>query len=138
VDRNPAEDVPYLKSGSEGFRPWTIDEVRIFEAAHPISTNARLGFALLFYIGQRRSDVIQFGRQHIRNGRIDFTHYKNRNRKPISLSIPLDPALQGVISMSACGDLTFLVTEFGRPFSAAGFGNKFCDWCDQAGRLPAT
>ena len=29
--------------------------------------------------------------------------------------------------------MTFLVTDFGRPFSAAGFGNKFRSWCDQAG-----
>ena len=33
---------------------------------------------------------------------------------------------------SPCGDLTFLVNEFGRPFTDAGFGNKFRDWCDQA------
>src|SRR5262249_52744526 len=26
-----------------------------------------------------------------------------------------------------------LVTEFGRPFTAAGFGNKFREWCNQAG-----
>jgi hypothetical protein len=28
--------------------------------------------------------------------------------------------------------LTFLVNEFGRPSTDAGFGNKFRDWCDQA------
>jgi len=31
------------------------------------------------------------------------------------------------------GDLTFLVNDWGRPFSDAGFGNKFRDWCNQAG-----
>ena len=29
--------------------------------------------------------------------------------------------------------MTFLVTEFGKPYSVAGFGNRFRDWCDQAG-----
>lgn len=29
--------------------------------------------------------------------------------------------------------MTFLQTELGRPFSAAGFGNKMRDWCDAAG-----
>ena len=33
---------------------------------------------------------------------------------------------------SPCGPLTFLVTEYGRPFSANGIGNKFREWCDQA------
>jgi integrase/recombinase XerD len=28
--------------------------------------------------------------------------------------------------------MTFLVTEFGRPFTPAGFGNWFRDQCDQA------
>lgn len=133
VDRNPAKDVPYLKSSSQGFHSWTDDEVRKFEATHPVGSKARLAFALLFYTGQRRSDVIQFGLQHVRDGRINFTQHKNRNRKPISLSIPIIPALQEIILASPCGDLTFLVTNFRRPFSAAGFGNKFRFWCDQAG-----
>mgnify|MGYP003385770557 CR=1 FL=1 len=29
--------------------------------------------------------------------------------------------------------MIYLVNEWGRPFTAAGFGNKFRDWCDQAG-----
>ena len=34
-------------------------------------------------------------------------------------------------------ELTFLLTEHGRPFkSAAAFGNKFADWCEQAGLTP--
>ena len=37
--------------------------------------------------------------------------------------------LEAVISASPCGDLTFLVTEYGRPFTAAGFGG----WCHEWG-----
>ena len=29
--------------------------------------------------------------------------------------------------------MTYLVTEFGRPFTANGFGNRFHKWCDAAG-----
>lgn len=133
LDRNPAKDVPYLKSGSAGFHSWTMEEVQQFEAAHSIGSKARLAFALLFYTGQRRADVVKFGRQHLRNGYLNITQHKNRNKKPVSLSIPIIPQLQEIIDASPCGDLTFLVTEFRRPFSAAGFGNKFRDWCDQAG-----
>ena len=42
VDRNPAKDVPYLKSSSQGFHSWTDDEVRKFEATHPVGSKARL------------------------------------------------------------------------------------------------
>jgi site-specific recombinase XerD len=36
------------------------------------------------------------------------------------------------LDASPCGDLTFLVTEFGKPFTANGFGNWFRARCDEA------
>jgi len=47
------------------------------------------------------------------------------SRSPVSLQIPIIPELHNIIDVTPCGDLAFLVTEFGRPFSSAGFGNKF-------------
>src|SRR5207245_10608381 len=43
------------------------------------------------------------------------------------------PALQVSIDGSTCGDLTFLVNDWGRPFTDAGFGNWFRDRCVEAG-----
>ena len=129
---NPAREVPYLKSASEGFHTWTLDEIQQFEEHHSIGTKARLAFALLLYTGQRRSDVIRFGKQHAKRGVLTFTQHKGRNRKPHKLTLPILPVLQKIIDASPCGDMTFLVNEFGRPFTDAGFGNKFRDWCDQA------
>lgn len=133
TQNNPARDVEYLKSGSTGFHTWTVDEVRQFEERHPIGTKARLALGLLLLTGQRRSDVIRFGRQHVRGDKITFTQYKGRNRKPKKLTLPVLPALQEIIDATPCGDLTYLVNDFGRSFTDAGFGNKFRDWCDQAG-----
>ena len=132
AERNPAKDVPYLKSGSEGFHSWTIEEVREFEERHPVGSKARLALALLLYTGQRRSDVVSFGRQHVKNGWITFTQAKNRKRKPITLSIPVRRELKAIIDESPCGDLTFLVTAFGKPFTANGFGNWFRERCNEA------
>jgi integrase len=129
---NPARDVPYLKTGSTGYHTWTLEEVQQFEARHPIGTKARLALAILLYSGQRRSDVIRFGRQHIQDGRLIFTQFKGRNRKPKRLSLPILPALQRVIDASPCGDLTFLVNDRGQPFPDKSFGNKFRAWCNQA------
>jgi integrase len=130
---NPARDVEYFKSGSEGFHTWTPEEVQQFEERHPIGTKARLALALLLFTGQRRSDIIRFGKQHAKGGKLTFTQHKGRNRKPKRLTLPILPALQQVIVGTACGDLTFLVNDWSRPFTDAGFGNKFRDWCDQAG-----
>lgn len=43
------------------------------------------------------------------------------------------PALAKIVAVSPCGDLTFLVTDYGKPFTAAGFGNWFRDRCNEAG-----
>jgi hypothetical protein len=60
--------VAYLKGKPGGFHSWTREEVEQFEARHLIGTKARLAMALLLYTGQRRSDVVLFGRQHVRDG----------------------------------------------------------------------
>jgi integrase len=129
---NPARDVEYFKSGSEGFHTWTPEEVQQFENRHPIGTKARLAMALLLFTGQRRSDIIRFGKQHAQGGKLTFTQFKGRNRKPHRLTLPMLPALRRVLDGTACGDLTFLVNDWNRPFTDAGFGNKFRDWCNQA------
>jgi integrase len=130
---NIARDVEYFHTGSTGFHTWTIEEVQQFEARHPIGTKARLAFALLLFTGQRRSDVIRFGRQHMRNGLLTFTQFKGRKKKPKRLILPVLPVLREIIDASPCGELTFLINDLGRAFSDAGIGNKMRDWCDQAG-----
>ena len=133
IANNAARDVEKFKSGSTGYHTWTIEEVQQFEARHPVGSKARLALALLLFTGQRRSDAIRFGRQHMRRGKLIFTQHKGRNHKPTRLSLPVLPVLRSIIDASPVGDLTFLVTDFGKQFGDAGFGNKFRDWCDQAG-----
>lgn len=134
ITSNPAKAVRRPKENVDGgFHSWTPEEVEQFERAHEIGTKARLALALFLFTGQRKSDVVVFGRQHVRSGVLTFTQRKNRNRNPVKLELPILPALQTIIDASPTGDLTFLVTEFGKPFSAKGFGAKFRVWCDQAG-----
>lgn len=38
-----------------------------------------------------------------------------------------------MIDASPSGQIIYLVTAFNKPFTAAGFGNRFRDWCDEAG-----
>lgn len=133
AERNPAKDVPYLKSGSEGFHSWTIEEVNEFEECHPVGTKARLALAILLYTGQRRSDVVRLGPQHVKKGWLTLTQAKNRDRKPVTLSLPILPELRAVIDATPIGNLAFLVTQFGKPFTANGFGNWFRKRCNEAG-----
>lgn len=133
VPSNPARDVEYFKTGSTGFHTWATDEVRRYEERHAVGTKAQLALALLLFTGQRRSDIIRFGKQHARGGKLTFTQWKGRNRRPKRLQLPVLPVLQRVIDASPCGELTFLINDLGRPFTDAGIGNKMRQWCDEAG-----
>ena len=130
---NPATAVRYMPSKPGGFHTWTEDEIRQFESVHPIGTPARLALALLLYTGQRRSDVVRIGPAHVRDGRITLVQEKNRAHKPVTVSLPIIPALQAVLDMSELGDEAYLISALNKPFTAAGFGNRFRAWCNEAG-----
>ena len=127
---NPARKVKLFPTKGDGFHSWSLDEVARFEARHPIGTQARLAFDLLLYTAQRRSDIVLFGRQHVdAEGWLTLTQGKTGTKVELPVIAPL--ALS--IAAAAPDTLQFLVTAQGRPFTANGFGNKFREWCDQAG-----
>lgn len=127
---NPALAVEFLQPKNKGgFHAWSEDEVEQYEATHPVGTKARLAFALFLYTGQRRGDVVRMGRQHIRDDWMTITQQKTG----VVVKIPMLEELKRVIEASPTGDLTYIVSEFNRPFSVAGFGNRFRKWCDEAG-----
>ncbi|WP_245571871.1 tyrosine-type recombinase/integrase [Microvirga subterranea] len=136
IPADPTASVKKLRSHNpEGWHTWTVEEVRQYEQRHPIGTKARLALALLLYTGARRSDVVQLGRQHIRDGQLKFRVYKNRLRKHVEIEIPVLPELREVIdATSEKGDLTFMISDHGRAWASGdSFGNKFRDWCTEAG-----
>jgi integrase len=130
--RDPVLGVKSVRYVPKGFHSWTLDEVAQFEARHPIGTKPRLALALLLCTACRREDAVRLGRQHIRNGRLRYTQAKNEHRKPVEMDIPVHPDLAAIIEATPSNHLTFLVTEYGKPFSVAGFGNRFRQWCNQA------
>jgi integrase len=142
ADDNPAAKVDYLDGSPDGFHTWTLEEVEAFEEHHAIGTKARLALALLLYTGVRRSDLVRLGPQHIReipddNGalrpHLRFEVFKGRNSNPKTLTIPILPTLQAILDATPSGHLTFLATEFGKPYSGDGFGNWFRRQCRAVG-----
>jgi integrase len=133
TSHNPVREIPKIKVVSDGFHTWSEEEVRQFEQKHPVGSPARLALALFLYTGQRLSDVILFGPQHIKGGWLRFTQQKNRNVKPVTLEIPVLPILADIIAATPTGHLTFLVSRWGKPFTLSGFGARFRRWCDAAG-----
>jgi integrase len=130
---NPAREVRRIRYATSGFHTWTIDEVRQFEERHPIGTKARLALAMLLYLGVRRGDVVTLGRQHVKAGLLRMVPRKTRHKRLEVSEKRVLPVLADIIEQSPTGALTFLETEYGRPFTAAGFGGWFRTRCDEAG-----
>ncbi len=133
VPSNPMLGVKLLPASEDGFHTWSMAEVRQFEDYWPVGSKARLALALLLFTAQRRSDVVQFGRQHVRDGRLHFVQAKNRRRKPMAMVLPLHPELLRIIAATPSGELAFLTSDNGRPYTADSFGNRFRKWAREAG-----
>jgi integrase len=107
-----------------------MEDLHRYCARHPVGTKAHLAVALLLFTGVRRGDVMHLGRQHIRNGVIEYQ--ANKNDAP--LFIPIPGPLAYSIEMATVGDMIFLTSAKGTPFkSSASFGNWFRDRCNEAG-----
>jgi integrase len=130
---NPCRDVERASYSTDGFHTWTVEEVRQFEERHPVGTKARLAFALMLFTGARRGDVVTLGKQHVKDGFLRYIPRKTRHQRMTASVKPVLPILADIIAKSPTGELTFLVTKHGKPFTANGFGNWFRDRCDEAG-----
>lgn len=141
---NPALEVRYLESDSDGFHTWSLEEVRQYQERWPIGTPARLALDVMLYTGTRRSDAVRLGppMERRRDGleELHFTETKNAERKvrrrkdgPKRRELPILPVLRSSIDATVTGLRTYLVSRFGRPFSVGGFGNRFAKWCTAAG-----
>jgi integrase/recombinase XerD len=135
ASHNPTIGVTPIRYVSKSHHTWTEEETAAFQKHYPRGTLARLAHDLLVYTGCRREDVVRLGPHNIQNQRLKYTQAKNEDRKPIEVDIPLHPELLLTLAAAKRANTTsptFLRTDYGRPFSANGFGNKFKDWCRQA------
>lgn len=126
---NPATETDSYKAG-KGWRTWTEEEIDQYRARHPLGSQARLALELLLNTAARRCNVIALTRADLRGGRFHIQHVKGGDLTAVRA---LPETLAAIEAMQVAGIGHFLVTEFGKPFSPAGFGNKMRRWCNQAG-----
>lgn len=127
-DDDPTMGVRNIKTASLGFHTWSEDEIAAYEKRWEIGTRKRLAFALAFYTGQRRGDIVRMGRQHIRDDSIEVRQQKTG----VTLTIPLHPALRATLEAAPKDNLTFLTNRYGKPFSPAGFTGWFRECVEEA------
>ncbi|MDP3739094.1 MAG: tyrosine-type recombinase/integrase [Hyphomonadaceae bacterium] len=135
VTSDPTAGLRARKQKTSGFHSWTAEDRAIFEAHWPLGTKQRTAYAIARYSMARRSDICRIGRPMERAGgaRIAYQQYKNRNRAPVWVEHPVVSKLREALTAWQGKGLTWLETEYGRPYSIAGLGNAFGDWAREAG-----
>ena len=128
INVNPARGIKGYKIKSEGLYTWTETDMDAFEARHASGTKARLAYSLLYYTASRRGDVVKLGRQHIQSERLVFT----QNKTHADMDLAIHPELWRELNAITHNELTFIITEYGKPFTPEGFGNWFKDRCIEA------
>jgi integrase len=114
---------------SEGFTPWSEDDIAAYESRWRIGTRQRVWLDVLIYTGLRRGDAVRFGRQHVRNG----VGTIKTEKTDTEVTLPILPVLAETLKVGPCGDLTFIAGESGRPLAKESFGNLFREACRDAG-----
>lgn len=134
VETNPVLGVEHLKLHNQiGHHTWTAAECAQFEAAHALGTMPRMAYALAYYTGARRSDLVTLGRQHITGNVIAWDQVKSGQKRARRVVLPVLPELRAAIdAMPTTPALHFIHTVFDKPFSAKSFGGKFKDWTTAA------
>jgi integrase len=132
VTANCMAGVRRSKVKRESFwRSWTDEDIEAYERRWPSGSRERLALALLLYTAQRRTDVVGWGRQHVRGGIL--VHATSKSNETTKLEIPLHPALKAELDLVPKTQMHFLLTQYGEPFTANGFGGWLHDKVRAAG-----
>jgi integrase len=126
---NPVVSTKPFKVSGGGFHTWTEQDIAAYEARHSLGSKARLALDLMLWTGQRGGDARVMGPGHIRNRRLTITQEKTG----VTVSLPVLAPLAASILATPTQGMAFMLTDFNKPFSRKGFGNKMRQWCDEAG-----
>ncbi|WP_159436540.1 tyrosine-type recombinase/integrase [Pseudovibrio sp. Tun.PSC04-5.I4] len=135
---NPAHGVKKFKASKSGHHTWTHDEMEQFVAHHKPGSRAHLCFLIIRCTGLRISDVSRLGPKHLYcDPETELQHFKiatkkNENNTSTVIDMPMLPPLAAAIK-GLDHQATFIETQWGKQYSIKGLGNRFSDWCNQAG-----
>lgn len=124
---NPVDDTDGYKEG-KGWHCWTDQEIQQFRNRWPIGSRERLAMELLLDTALRESDAVLVGRQHRKGDELHLHHGKNESLTVLEIGPDLAKAMAAYDS----GNMTYVATEYGRPFTPKGFYNWFKRACVKA------
>src|SRR5260370_28592886 len=124
-----------------GYPPWTDEDMPNCEARWPRGTSARVIFDILAYTGLRIGDVATLGRQHLKQRTIVIAGQLVRRtvisidseKTGMRVELPLLPQLAATLEAGPTGDLAFIVTRRGTPWTKGALGTEFVAAAKAAG-----
>ena len=57
VETDPTQSVKFIRTKTEGFTPWTMDDVERYRERWPLGTRERVAIEVLLNTGLRRGDA---------------------------------------------------------------------------------
>ena len=133
VDHDPTEGVKVARPQTDGFHPWSPEEIAAYEKRWPLGTRQRLWLAILLTTGLRRGDAVMLATSHIR----DETIHLQTGKTGVHVILPLLPELRHALdAINPSWPLLegpLIKTELGKPMTKESFGNLFREACKAAG-----
>jgi integrase len=127
---NPVVGIAGVKiPKTRGYHTWEDHEIAQYRAHWPLGTQERLVMEFALEAVSRRVEVLRLGPQHVRNGRIRIERVKGSRE----VDIPLTPELAAAIDAMRKVHLTFIVSQWGKPYTADALGKLFGRWATEAG-----
>ena len=112
-------------------RSWTDAETAAFERRWALSSKQRTAYALMLYVGAARVDVHRMTWRQIdeESAGVDYV----RSKTDVPVEIGLHPELRRALEAAPRDHVTIINTEFGQPFTVAGFSQFMRDAITAAG-----
>lgn len=133
VPSNPAANVQFLDSKTEGHTPWSMEEVARYEERWSVGTRERVWMHVLLYTGMRLGDACTVGWQHVKDGWVTMRAEKTDKTSGVVLEVPVSEPLRETLKGGPTGDLAWISNFYGRPFVKEAFGNAFRRAVQEAG-----
>ena len=128
VSANPAAEVARLKVDEVNTRPWTPAECAAFEARWPRGSRQRLAYELFRSTVQASVDICQMHRNLVDGD--DIAGERSKTKAPFRAR--MTAGLRAELTHHT-DRFMFLLTDYGKAFTPAGFNGWFNDACRAAG-----
>lgn len=120
---NPMHAFTVKEAHTDGHMPWPQALIDQYREAHASGTKARLVFELLLGFGVRRGDIVKLSRSNLHVSERKITYIQSKTGT--SVTVPIMEELYREINQIPSGQYMLIVSDYGKPISAKGFGNWF-------------